>query len=175
MTYTSALPKRSRRRQRAAETFDRMLDSHRVSGSPQGEPAGIARASVVGVELHIHPDVGVCSIRYDELIAVLVLRQQRGYATQPAPGLWNGRNGAVSGRARRAGAKPAPFRPSRQRRSRRGRWLLRHASDSQMRLQAAPDRAASKHFGDSCSGDKAGLSADPAEDSTAGSPGDARL
>ncbi|MGO9906453.1 MAG: hypothetical protein ACLPY3_12150, partial [Solirubrobacteraceae bacterium] len=54
--------------------------------------AGIARASVVGVELHMHPDVGVCSIGYDELIAVLLLRQQRGHAVQPAPGLWNGRS-----------------------------------------------------------------------------------
>ena len=43
----------------------------------------------------MHPDVGVCSIRYDELIAVLLLRQQRGYATQPAPGLWNGRAGEL--------------------------------------------------------------------------------
>ena len=58
----------------------------------EGRAGGIARASVVGVELHMHPDVGVCSIRYDELIAVLLLRQQRGYATQPAPGLWNGRD-----------------------------------------------------------------------------------
>ena len=39
----------------------------------------------------MHPDVGVCSIGYDELIAVLLLHQQRGYAAQPAPGLWNGR------------------------------------------------------------------------------------
>ena len=51
-----------------------------------------------------------------------------------------------------------------------GRWLLPHASDSQTRLQAAADRAACKHFGDSCSRDKAGLSADPAEDSTASRP-----
>ena len=36
----------------------------------------------------MQPDVGVCSIRYDERIPVLLLRQQRGYATQPAPGLW---------------------------------------------------------------------------------------
>jgi hypothetical protein len=57
----------------------------------EGRAGGIARASVVGAELHMHPDVGVCSIGYDELIAVLLLRQQRGYATQPAPGLWNGR------------------------------------------------------------------------------------
>ena len=54
----------------------------------EGRADGIARASVVGVELHIHPDVGVCSIRYDELIPVLLLRRQHGYATQPAPGLW---------------------------------------------------------------------------------------
>jgi hypothetical protein len=35
----------------------------------------------------MHPDVGVCSIRYDELIAVLLLRQQRGHAVQPGAGL----------------------------------------------------------------------------------------
>ena len=61
----------------------------------EGRATGIARASVDGVELHMHPDVGVCSIRYDELIAVLLLRQQREHAVQPAPGLWNGRNGAA--------------------------------------------------------------------------------
>ena len=55
------------------------------------ESRGIARASVDGVELHMHPDVGVCSIGYDELTAVLLLRQQREHAVQPAPGLWNGR------------------------------------------------------------------------------------
>ena len=32
--------------------------------------AGITCASVVGVELHMHPDVGVCSSGYDDLIAV---------------------------------------------------------------------------------------------------------
>ena len=35
-------------------------------------------------------DVGVCSIGQDELTAVLLLRQQREHALQPAPGLWNG-------------------------------------------------------------------------------------
>ena len=43
----------------------------------------------------MHPDVGVCSIGYDELIAVLLLRQQREHAVQPAPGLWTGRNGTA--------------------------------------------------------------------------------
>ena len=62
----------------------------------EGRAGGIARASVVGVQLHMQPDVGVCSIRYDERIPVLLLRQQRGYATQPAPGLWNGRRPLVS-------------------------------------------------------------------------------
>ena len=57
----------------------------------EGRAAAIARASVVGVERHMHPDVSVCSIGYDELIAVLPLGQQRGHAVQPAPGLWNGR------------------------------------------------------------------------------------
>ena len=32
--------------------------------------AGITCASVVGVELHMHPDVGVCSSGYDDLIAI---------------------------------------------------------------------------------------------------------
>ena len=40
-------------------------------------------------------DVGVCSIGYDELIAVVLLRQQRGHLVQPAPGLWNGRAGEL--------------------------------------------------------------------------------
>jgi hypothetical protein len=62
----------------------------------EGRAAGIACASVVGVELHMHPDAGVCSIGYDELIAVLLLRQQRGHAVQPAPGLWNGRDWRAS-------------------------------------------------------------------------------
>jgi hypothetical protein len=47
----------------------------------------------------------VCSIGHDELIAVLLLRQQRGHAMQPAPGLWNGRRLFLKGpRARRQGA-----------------------------------------------------------------------
>jgi hypothetical protein len=57
----------------------------------EGRAAGIARACVVGVELRMRPAVGVCSIGYDELIAALLLRRQRGHAAQPAPGLWNGR------------------------------------------------------------------------------------
>ncbi len=52
---------------------------HNRSSQAKGEPPGIACASVV------------CSIGYDELIAVLLLREQRGHAVQPAPGLWNGR------------------------------------------------------------------------------------
>jgi hypothetical protein len=61
-------------------------------------------------ELDVHPDVGVCSIRYDERIAVLLLREQRGYATQPAPGLWNGRPAVApkAPRTRRGGRHPAP-------------------------------------------------------------------
>jgi hypothetical protein len=55
----------------------------------RGRAAGTARASVDGVELHMHGEVGVCSIGYDELIAVLLLRQQREHAVQPAPGVWN--------------------------------------------------------------------------------------
>jgi hypothetical protein len=43
-------------------------------------------------------DVRVCSIGYDELIAVLLLRQQREHAVQPAPGLWNGRRAQVGAR-----------------------------------------------------------------------------
>ncbi len=56
----------------------------------KGEQRG-SRARVVGVELHAHRDLAVCSIGRDELTAVLLLRQQRGHAAQPAPGLWNGR------------------------------------------------------------------------------------
>jgi hypothetical protein len=41
----------------------------------EGRVAGIARVAVDGVELHMHRDVGVCSIGYEELIAVLLLRQ----------------------------------------------------------------------------------------------------
>ena len=73
-------------------------------------------------------------------------------------------------RAKELSSLAAPARPEHRLRGRRGRWLLRHASDSQTRLQAAANRAACKHFGDSCSRDKAGLSADPAEDSTASRP-----
>ena len=58
----------------------------------EGRAAGIARASVVGVQLHMHPDVGVCSIGYDQLMAVLLLRHQRGHAVPSAPRLWNGRS-----------------------------------------------------------------------------------
>ena len=84
--------------------------------APAGEERadGIARTSVVGVELHMHPDVGVCSIRYDELKAVLLLRQQRGYAAQPAPGLWNGRFPELIGRRRRHRRRPSPNRPERE-------------------------------------------------------------
>jgi hypothetical protein len=46
--------------------------------------------------------------------------------------------------------------PIRQRRGRRRRWLLRHASERQVRLQFAADRAASKHFRDSRNRGKAG-------------------
>ena len=57
----------------------------------EGRAAAIACASVVGVELHMHPDVGVCSIGHDELTVVLLLRRQRWHATRLAPGLWSGR------------------------------------------------------------------------------------
>jgi hypothetical protein len=52
---------------------------HNRALAGEGRAAGIACASVV------------CSIGHDELIAVLLLREQRGHAVQPAPGLWNGR------------------------------------------------------------------------------------
>jgi hypothetical protein len=61
----------------------------------KGQPPG-SRAPVVGVELHMHRDVGVCSIGHDELTVVLLLRRQRSHATPPAPGLWNGRVRGVS-------------------------------------------------------------------------------
>jgi DNA invertase Pin-like site-specific DNA recombinase len=44
----------------------------------------------------MHRDVGVCSIGTTLINAVLLLRQQRGHAVQPAPGLWNGRAPALS-------------------------------------------------------------------------------
>ena len=78
----------------------------------EGRAAGIARASVDGVELHMHPDVGVCAIGYDELIAVLLLRQQREHAVQPAPGLWNGRNAEPSRRCGPDRSDTAQIRPS---------------------------------------------------------------
>ena len=73
--------------------FDSAAFARASTTAPAGEgrAGGIACASVDGVELHMHPDVGVCSIGYDGLTAVLLLRQQRGHAVQPAPGLWNGR------------------------------------------------------------------------------------
>ncbi len=58
-----------------------------------------------------------------------------------------GRKGGVSREPRRAAPKPSAFRPEHQRRGRRRRRLLRHASDSQTLLQVTADRAASKHFG----------------------------
>jgi hypothetical protein len=93
----------------------------------KGRAAGIAGASVVGVELHMHRDVDVCSIGNDELTAVLLLRQQCGHAAQPAPGLWNGRGAALPRRARRplhppggaescTLARPAPRSPTNNRR-----------------------------------------------------------
>ena len=44
-------------------------------------------------------------------------------------------------------ADAAACRPEHQRRGRRGRWLLRYGSDSQVRLQVAADRLESKHNG----------------------------
>ena len=61
-----------------------------------------------------------------------------------------------SGHLIAAAISAAPFRPEHQRRGRRGRRLLRHASESQGRLQVAAGRAASKHFGDSRSRGKEG-------------------
>ena len=81
---------------RRAPTARRSRGSSTPALAGEGRAAGIARASVVGVELHMHPDVGVCSIGYEELIAALLLRQQRGHAVQPAPGLWNGRSSTAT-------------------------------------------------------------------------------
>ena len=80
----------------------------------EGRAAGIACACVVGVELHAHREVAVCAIGRDELTAVLLLRQQRGHAAQPAPGLWNGRNGEPSRRCGPDRAGTAEIRPQRQ-------------------------------------------------------------
>jgi hypothetical protein len=56
--------------------------------------------------------------------------------------LHNGRSAAAQ-----AGARLPTNRPEHQRRERRGRWLLHHGSDSQVRLQVAADRLESKHNG----------------------------
>jgi len=69
----------------------------------KGQPPG-SRAPVVGAELHMHPDVGVCSIGYGELTVVLLLRRQRRHATPRAPNLWNGRDASASRRQTRASA-----------------------------------------------------------------------
>jgi hypothetical protein len=55
----------------------------------------------------MHRDVGVCSIGYNELMAVFLLRQRRGCAAQPAPGSWNGRPARETRRPRSAPAPPA--------------------------------------------------------------------
>jgi hypothetical protein len=70
-----------------------------------GQPTG-SRAPVVGVELRMHRDVGVCSIGHDELTVVLLLRRQRRHATPPASGLWNGRVGRARRRPLRTHAPP---------------------------------------------------------------------
>ena len=74
----------------------------------EGRATGIARASVVGVELHAHRDVTVCSIGHDELIAVLLLRQQRGYRRAAGAGLveWT-KSTTASSRCRNSSASPA--------------------------------------------------------------------
>ena len=60
-------------------------------------------------KLHIHRDVGVCSIEHNELTAVLLLRHQRGHAAQPVPRLWNGRKGEGAAPACRGWLETAPF------------------------------------------------------------------
>jgi hypothetical protein len=64
----------------------------------------------------MHPGVGVYSIGYDELIAVLLLRQQHGHAVQPAPDLWNGRSSTAT-------LSVVPRRPP-SRRSRSTTWRV---------------------------------------------------
>jgi hypothetical protein len=66
--------------------------------------------SVVGVKLHMHRDVVLCSIEHDELTAVLLLRQQLGHAAQPVPRLWNGRIWEVRPAT---GSKPSICSPAR--------------------------------------------------------------
>jgi hypothetical protein len=80
----------------------------------EGRAVGITRASVVGVEMHTHRDVGVCSIGLDELIAVLLLRHQRGHAVPPPPRLWNGRDPEPSGAAPDGLLDALGFRPTHQ-------------------------------------------------------------
>ena len=71
---------------------------------------------VVGVELHMHRDAGVCSIGYDELTAVFLLGQQRGHTLQPAPGLWNRRSSTAT--------SSDVTRPPPSRRSRSTTWRV---------------------------------------------------
>lgn len=66
------------------------------------------------------------------------------------------RKRGVSRLPQQAAGETAAFRPEHQRRVHRRRRLLRQASDSQARLQVTADRAASKHFGDTCTRGKGG-------------------
>jgi hypothetical protein len=61
-------------------------------------------------------DMGVCSIGYGELTAILLFPQQREHAVRPAPGLWNGRPAG----ARRGAPVSAAPRVSRSRDHARG-------------------------------------------------------
>jgi hypothetical protein len=72
-------------------------------------------------------DAGVCSIAYDELIAVLLLRHQRGHAVQPAPGLWNGRDPELSAGLSPSDRETGGGRPDQQRRRVSPAWLVAQA------------------------------------------------
>lgn len=61
-------------------------------------------------------DMGVCSIGYGELTAILLFPQQREHAVRPAPGMWNGRPAG----ARRGAPVSAAPRVSRSRDHARG-------------------------------------------------------
>ena len=142
-------PRRRRCRVGRAPAARRSRGRAQPLSQAKGQPPG-SRAPVVGVELHMHRDVGVCSIGHDELTVVLLLRRQRRHATPPALGLWNGRKRGVSRGPRRAAAKRAAFRPSGKPAALPARCPLGRESDSQKRLLTEPSAASSGHRGGGC-------------------------
>jgi hypothetical protein len=100
---------------RRAPTARRSRRRGRPLSQAKGEPSGSRTRPSLAWRLHTHRYVGVCSIGLDELIAVLLLRHQRGHAVPPAPRLWNGRGAELRCGRRRAGAphrSGSPARPT---------------------------------------------------------------